>query len=152
MRGQSFTHSAGSRLTTASGARDKYPKLTPRSELQISCSLRDFEFELLDRNMDLVDDNYKPLSDENERPRVLKELISERESELTGLLQELRGRLERTHSTALSPELTELLQELRVRPKGTHSKAHLRKWTVLLQKLWGRLGGLLPTTKKREAS
>jgi hypothetical protein len=102
--------------------------------------------------MDLVDDNYKPLSDENERPRVLKELISERESELTGLLQELRGRLERTHSTALSPELTELLQELRVRPKGTHSKAHLRKWTVLLQKLWGRLGGLLPTTKKREAS
>jgi hypothetical protein len=89
----------------------KYPKLTPRSEVQISGSLKYFQLEVLDRNMDLVDDNYKSLSDKNERPRVLKELISERVSEWTVLLQDLRVILERT--PALFPP--ELLQELRVR-------------------------------------
>ena len=111
MRDQYFTSSARSRLQTVGSVMSKYPTLTPRSEFQINGSLQEFEFEVYGLYMDLLDDNYKPLSVNNERPRVLKELISKRVSEWTELLQELQVRLERT--PALFPP--ELSQELGVR-------------------------------------
>ena len=116
MGDEMFTSSARSRLQTVGSVMSKYPTLTSGSELQIYGSLKEFEVEVYDR--------HTPLPNE-QRESVLKGLISERVRELTGLLQELRVRLERT--PALFPP--ELLQELGV-----------------------RLGELMPTAQKREAS
>ncbi len=132
-----FPSSAQSRSHTRVLIMSEYPKLTSWSRMDILIALIQFGSDRYERCTSLS---------KKKRESELKLLISERVSELTGLLQELQVRLERTHSTALSPELTELLQDLRVRSKGTHSKARLRKWTVLLQKLWVRLGKLMPTT------